>query len=91
MDKKDFITQVIPCIRPLYARYREDDEREFESPIDYLGLCANGEVRPLKVCEDIGVDFADVVDNYVGLYNESLDTKKGGVNEDNDTKPDNGH
>lgn len=69
MDKKDFITQVVPCTKPLYARYREDDGREYNCPVYYLALCADGEVRPLDVCEY--VDFADIADNYVGLYSES--------------------
>lgn len=71
LDGSDFITQVIPCPKPLCARYREDDGKEYGYPVYYLGLCADGYVRPLDICGGDGICFADDASNYVGLYSES--------------------
>ena len=69
------IVQIIPCIKPLYARYTEDG-KEVESPIYYLGLCASGHARPLDICGADGVGFADESCNYVGLYCETLEEER---------------
>ena len=69
---RNHITQIIPCIKTLYARY-EIDGNEVEYPVYYLGLCADGFVRPLDVCGYDGVGFADESRNYIGLYSETLD------------------
>ena len=65
----DFIVQVIPCVKPLYARY-EEAESICEYPVDYLGLCADGTVRPLGVFGN-GVQFCDKTGNFIGLSENS--------------------
>lgn len=65
-----FIAQVIPCPKLLYARYKEDDGREYDYPVYYLALCADGYVRPLDIAGCDGVCFADDADNFVGLFSE---------------------
>lgn len=69
------IIQVIPCVKQLYARYIENG-KEFECPIYYLGLCADGYVRPLDVYGMENMMFADDVGNYIGLYSETLEEEK---------------
>lgn len=71
LEGSSFIVQVIPCSKPLYARYCDENE-EFDCPVYYLALCADGYVRPLSMCEGEGMDFADDAGNYVGLYSERL-------------------
>lgn len=63
---RDHVVQVIPPTYPLYARYEGDEKGDIERPIRYLGLCANGDVRPLELCND-GLCFADEADDFIGL------------------------
>ncbi len=71
LEGSNFITQVIPCTKPLYARY-QDEYEDFDCPIYYLALCADGCVRPLDACTGEWIDFADDTGNYAGLYSERL-------------------
>ncbi len=66
IEGRDRVVQVIPPTYPLYARYEGDEKGDIERPIRYLGLCANGDVRPLELCND-GLCFADEADDFVGL------------------------
>ena len=77
----DYIVQVIPCIKPLYIRYKGENEKKYESPIYYMGLCASGDVRPLEVCGVDIVCFADDMSNFIGIYNETLDEERKKENE----------
>ncbi len=66
LEGRDHVVQVIPPTYPLYARYEGDEKGDIERPIRYLGLCANGDVRPLELCND-GLCFADEADDFIGL------------------------
>lgn len=72
----EHIIQIIPCIKPLYVRYRGEGGKEYEYPIYYIGLCASGYVRPLDVCGADEIFFADDASNFVGLYSESLEEER---------------
>lgn len=73
----EHIVQVIPCVKPLYVRYRNEYREIYESPIDYIALCANGDIRPLETCGMDGILFFDDMSNYVGLFCEKLEEEKG--------------
>ncbi len=75
IEGESHVVQVIPCIKPLYARYTEEG-KEMEYPIYYLGLCADGYARPLDVYGDVGMIFADEACNYIGLYSEALEEER---------------
>lgn len=72
----EHIVQVIPCIKPLYVRYRGEDGNECESPVYYMGLCASGDIRPLEICGADMVYFADDMSNFIGLYIETLEEER---------------
>lgn len=71
LEGNNFVVQVIPCSKPLYAWYK-DDEGEHSRPVHYLGLCANGCVRPLDVRDSENIGFADEACNYTGLHEKAL-------------------
>lgn len=66
-----FIEQVIPCQKVLYARYISNG-KEWEEPVYYLALCADGCVRPFDICGPEGCTFADDADNFIGLYSKTI-------------------
>lgn len=66
IEGRDRVVQVIPPTYPLYARYEGDEKGDIERPIRYLGLCADGRIRPLELCND-GLFFADEADDFIGL------------------------
>ncbi len=70
------IVQVIPCVKPLYVRYRGEAREIYESPVDYIALCANGDIRPLETCGMDGMLFFDEMSNYVGLFCGKLEEEK---------------
>jgi len=67
LEGREHIVQVFPVVHPLYATYKGDEKSDIERPIRYMGLCANGEVRPLELCSD-GLCFADDVDDFIRLH-----------------------
>ncbi len=69
LEGREHIIQVFPVAYPLYATYKGDERSDIERPIRYMGLCANGEVRPLELCSD-GLCFADDTDDFIELHEE---------------------
>ena len=59
------IKQIIPCTQPIVAIYDCDGEL-YEEEVFYLGLCENGEIRPI-VLVDRYYGTIDS-DNFKGLY-----------------------
>mgnify|MGYP001064870163 CR=1 FL=1 len=72
----EHIVQIMPCTKPLYMRYRGESGEILESPVYYVGVCADGCVRPLEVCGADEIFFADDISNFVGLYSETLENER---------------
>lgn len=75
LSGEDFITQVIPCVKPLYAAYSDNGSVVDEDIVHYLGLCSDGSVRGLVLSDGI-FETANTVSNFIGLY-ETSQYKKG--------------
>lgn len=61
------IVQVIPVAIPTMAVYEDSDTgKEFKEEIHYLGLTAEGCIRPLCVSDGF-YDIADRSDSFVGI------------------------
>lgn len=73
----DQIVQVIPVDGKYVCIYSAvDDENPCDQEIDYLALCANGQIRALDHIGDY-LDFADNCDNYVGYRpKDSVEARK---------------
>lgn len=70
LSGEEFITQVIPCTKPLYAVYKDSGTVVSECEVDYLGLCADGHIRGLILCDDY-FEIADTISNFAGLHEVS--------------------
>lgn len=66
LEGHEHVVQVIPVTYPLYATYEGDEKGNIQRPIRYMGLCADGEVRPLDTYSG-GLCFADEVDDFIGI------------------------
>lgn len=59
------IIQVFPCIEPVIAIY-DGDGTVFEEDVFYLGLCADGSIKPITLA--CGTYEIIDVDNFKGLF-----------------------
>ena len=66
LEGKGFVTQIIPCVKPLYALYSTDNHIDSIDEIDYLGVCADGNTYGLATMEG----YFDICEgsNFEGLY-----------------------
>lgn len=67
---RDNVVQAFP-VEGLYAYYR-DNEAPYQEKVLFMGVCANGEIRPMSGLLDGYVYFMDVFD-YDGLSDEILE------------------
>ncbi|WP_313132801.1 hypothetical protein [Anaerocolumna sp.] len=70
LSGENFIIQVIPCVKTLYAAFGKNGDIVGEDTVYYLGLCADGNVRGL-ICNENYFEIADTVSNFVGLFETS--------------------
>ena len=62
----DHIIQVFPCTEPITAIYDGNDGTVFEEDVFYLGLCADGSIKPIT----LACGFYEIIDadNFKGLF-----------------------
>lgn len=68
---KDRIIQVIPVAVPTVALFSNGDGSTFMEDIYYLGLCADGDIRPLAL-EASGFEFVDDLRNFIRLEHKEV-------------------
>ncbi|MCD8383315.1 MAG: hypothetical protein LUC30_10485 [Clostridiales bacterium] len=68
---RDNVVQAFP-VDGLYANYRSK-EGPYQDKVLFMGVCANGEVRPMSGLLDGYVYFMDEGRNYEGLSDEILE------------------
>jgi hypothetical protein len=79
------IVQLLPCTTPLYNVYSNNDGTFYQERVDYLALCADGEVRSLAK-PDVVFMLAAEASNFEGCFEEHrlIDfLKSGGSNTNN--------
>ncbi|MCD8146759.1 MAG: hypothetical protein LUD84_05705 [Clostridiales bacterium] len=68
---RDNVVQAFP-VDGLYANYRSK-ESPYQDKVLFMGVCANGEIRPMSGLLDGYVYFMDEGRNYEGLSDEILE------------------
>ena len=69
MSGAAYVVQVIPCETPVWAVWVNDDDTHYAEKIYFLGLCADGGIYPLHLCD--GYFAVEDSSNFVGLYYET--------------------